>query len=328
MVLGCGDSDILIEIDSRQVPISAGASGLVARSFPRDTRILVLGAGGWFGRTFISLLANAKCVTLLIGTSSRTIWVNSAPHKVVPWSEQTVLDFAPDVVVDFAYLTPRYVDTFGPVEYARANRELCEKMLWLSSQESVLRIITASSGAIYETKAPGRGSPPKSLYGQLKREFEEELSASSERDGTRVVIARAFSVSGGFVRFPREYALSAFVLQALEDRNIVVDSSSLVYRRYCAAEDLLAVAVGMSSAPGTVQFDSGGELVEMLDLARMVSDVSSQEVTVTAELNRGTSDSDDYHSDNLDWVEALRLTDHKPLELREQIVRLFEAFSP
>lgn len=318
----------MIEINSRQVPISAGASTLVARSFRRDTRILVLGAGGWFGRTFISLLADVECVTLFIGTSTRTIWVNGVPHKVVPWCEQTVRDFAPDVVADFAYLTPRYVDTFGLFEYVRANRELCKKVLWLSSQESVSRIITASSGAVYETEAPELGPPPRSLYGQLKREFEEELSVSSERDGTRVVIARAFSVSGGFVRFPREYALSAFVLQALEDRNIVVDSPSLVYRRYCAVEDLLAVAVGMSSGAGTVRFDSGGELVEMLELARMVSEVSSPKVTVTAQPDRETGNADHYHSDNLTWAEALRLTNHKPLELREQIAGMVKAFSP
>lgn len=318
----------MIELDSRIVPISSAASELVARSVGKTVRVLILGAGGWFGRTFVSLLANTGCTMLLIGSSSRTIWVNGAPHGVASWNEQTVADFAPNIVLDFAYLTPRYINDFGPGEYLRKNRELCKKVLWLSSLESVSRLITVSSGAIYERATLGLAPAGRHLYGQLKRDFEEELSVSSQRDGTGIVIARAFSVSGGFVRFPQEYAVSAFVLQALESRSIVVESRSFVYRRYCSVDDLLAVAMGLSSDSGIVQFDSGGDLVEMSRLAEMVGDAMDQNITVRAPARRELGHSERYHSDNFDWQEALRLTGHKPLGLREQIAGVVAAFSP
>ena len=303
------------------------ARGIIAGSIPAGARVIVLGAGGWFGRTYISLVAGLGIPLLLIGSYSRKVEVGGVEHEIVEWSEESVLLFRPTIVLDAAFLTRRYLEVLGHKEYLRKNMLLMKRVLWLAGLESVRRVVTISSGAVYSARDAGVDAPNLEPYGFLKQELESQLVTQASQTDTTLVVARAFSVSGGFVQFPEEYALSSFVRQALDSGLIRVEAPALVYRRYCSVSDFLAVGFGLSNTSGITQFDSGGDLVELADLARMVAEAVEGPVSVEAQPDRAAAGRSNYCSDNTEWEQALRETNLSALNLPQQISEVVGAFS-
>lgn len=235
------------------------------------------------------------------------------------WNPDEVSNFQPTFVFDAAFLTRRFLDPLGLDEYVRRNEELMSRVLWLCGLQSVRKVVTISSGAAH---AVAGAEPTKATfdpYGSMKLEFEHKLAAKARDGAIDLVIARAFSLSGGLVRRPHEYAFSSFVAQALESNLITVDSPGLVYRRYCSAEDFLAVSAGLSTKIGVTEFDSGGELVELLDLAKMIAEAIPGRIEVRADPNRTLGGSSSYCSDDAEWRKVLGITGLNPSNISEQI---------
>jgi nucleoside-diphosphate-sugar epimerase len=145
---------------------------------------------------------------------------------------------------------------------------------------SVTRLITVSSGAaVYPVDALTRPIE-ENPYGYLKRQVEDLLSDRSAELGVSTAVARAWSVSGSLVQKPASYALTDMIAQA-KTGHISISATRPVYRRYSSVEDLLSVALAAATNPGSVLIDSGGELVEMSELAQRVIAVINPAATVS-----------------------------------------------
>lgn len=96
---------------------------------------------------------------------------------------------------------------------------------------------------------------------------------------------------------------------------IQINSSGPVFRRYSEVEDLLKVALTVK--PGGEVIESGGELIEIEDLAKLIVD----DLELGAKIVRSnlTKDSDHYHSDNGSWMLATAAAGIQPKSLRKQI---------
>lgn len=265
-----------------------------------DDRVLVLGASGWFGRELAALMSGAesKCVVLEVPGPSSGVMVSDAQMR----------DFAPTVIMNFAFLTRERVAQEGVESFTRINEELTDRFLALAQLPSVRSCVTVSSGAaVTESYEP---------YGRLKAAEEAQVLAlvSDER---AVVVVRAYAVSGGYVRRPRDYAFSDFILQA-PDGLVRVRADRPFLRRYCAVPDVLMVAMRSVGRGRSGVFESGGDLVEMGDLARRVVAL----VNPRAQVERAVLVSDvpnAYHSDNQQWHEWCRAAGVTPRTLDEQI---------
>ncbi|MCX6432201.1 MAG: hypothetical protein NTX29_05255, partial [Actinobacteria bacterium] len=180
-----------------------------------------------------------------------------ASGKYVTWSIDRIRDFQPTAVANFAFLTPDRLELLGAELYARQNRELTNQFLTTLEIPSVRSAITVSSGAaLYSAYEP---------YGELK--LEEERAALALAGSARsVVVARVYSVSGPFVREPRRYAFSDMIIQASEGR-VVVDAERPTYRRYVRVADVLRVCRELGAQGHSGVVESGGELIEMGELA-------------------------------------------------------------
>jgi nucleoside-diphosphate-sugar epimerase len=120
--------------------------------------------------------------------------------------------------------------------------------------------------------------------------------------GIRGLIARVFAVGGGANPNPGRYALDSFVSQALAGGPVVVRADHPVRRSYVGVEDLVVLALShlLSGGPaddgGTVVFETGGEVVEMGELAaRVVEAVGAG--TVVRERFDPQAPADDYLGD-------------------------------
>lgn len=262
-------------------------------------RVLVLGASGWFGQTFLDLLPETA-TTLAVASSDR--------GRFVSWDEKNVREFAPTVVANFAFLTRERIATDGEECFRAVNAELTRRFLWAAELPSVRGALTVSSGAAV--------TEPDRPYGEMK--LAEERAANELASTSRaVVVARAYSVSGAHVRRPRDYAFSDLIVQA-RSGVVRVNADRPVMRRYVSASDFLGVCSQLMLAGQSDVVDSGGELIEMGDLARRVV----QAVRPDAVIERPPLVSDEpstYASDNTTWVAACEQLRHMPMDLDAQI---------
>ena len=291
------------------------ACSLVRRAITPSDRILVTGASGWFGTTMLALLAGHPSTGVLaVASRSRAVAVAGRTWDVTSWDEQAVADFDPTVVLNFAFLTRDKEAELGPDEYMRANIELSRRFDTAASLPSVRAAVTCSSGAALLT--PEGVDVPIGSYGQVKadEEFRAQALATSVR---AVVVARAWSLSGTLVQRPGDYAFSDLVLQAGTGR-IVVTADYEVWRRYCGVDDYLAVCVARAAGGWSGVIDSGGEEVELRDLAeRIAGRFPGRQPQVIS--SPAVGDSRRYLSDDTTWQQACLALGYRPASLDEQV---------
>ncbi|MBY0440525.1 MAG: NAD(P)-dependent oxidoreductase [Mycobacteriaceae bacterium] len=277
--------------------VSAHARALAARTLGND-RVLITGASGWLGRTALDLIAPLNLPTLALASRTRVIHVGKMAVECRAWDAREVAMFAPTVVLDCAFLTRDRVADLPIGEYAAINRTLTERLLSATRLPGVRLALTVSSGAAVYPHDALDGRIEDNPYGYLKREAEHRLIEAAATRGAVPVVARAWSISGAHVQKPQNYALGSMILAAAAGA-ITIKARRPVFRRYVLAEELLALGIAEGSA-GPATIDSGGELVELGELAGRIAAVARPDAVIRrADVDPG--DPDRYHSDGQDW---------------------------
>lgn len=269
----------------------------------KEERVLVLGAGGWFGRNLVASF-HRNIPILKIGSWAR--------DDIQVWDFKVVKDFAPTLVWNFAFLTHDRIAEFGELEYEQRNLELIRQASEAVSLDSVRAVVSVSSGAVYTS------GEKETLYSQLKKIEELEIRKSAG-DFKTVVIPRVFSVSGPFVKEPSGYAFSSIIRGALEGQ-ISVEARGRVFRRYCSVIDVLKLCLALTRSRSSRVFDSGGELVEIHDLAEVVRKLLNPQAQLISRVTEDTVSA--YHSDNDDWSKLCVAHNLRPATLQSQIVHV------
>lgn len=289
------------------------AHKLVSKCVKSSDRVLILGYNGWFGSSASELLARTGAQ--ILGSNSKGLkMISDGPKHVFASTFQGCKEFEPTIVIDSAFLTREKIQVLGTEAYISMNKTLMQQGLEISELNSVERFIGISSGA---AKGPLNSTPAALLedpYGALKSEYEYLLMTSDLRVRERSVLLRAWSMSGPHVRNPELFALFDLIKQS-KSRIMRIRSNAHVYRRYSDVEDLLTV--GLASMTGGSTVESGGELVEIGELARIIREVLGS----TAEIHREVTSSEDdrYYSDGNTWTQAASRVGLSPKTLREQI---------
>jgi nucleoside-diphosphate-sugar epimerase len=277
--------------------VSAKARALAARALG-DDRILVTGASGWLGRTALDLLAPLGLPTLALASRPRTIRVTDREFECRLWDDSEVASFAPTVVLDCAFLTRGRVAEMPLDQYIATNRALTERLEYATRLPGVRLALTVSSGAAVHPHDALDGPIEDNPYGYLKREAEHRLAEAAGESGTVPVVVRAWSISGAHVQKPQSYALASMIRDA-DAGAIRIMARRPVFRRYVLAEELLALGIAEGKV-GPATIDSGGELVEVAELAARIAAVVRPEAVISRD-EVDSRDPDRYHSDGRDW---------------------------
>ena len=136
-------------------------------------------------------------------------------------------------------------------------------------------------------------------------------------------IPRVFSVSGAYVNRPEIFAFSDFILQAKQGK-ISIKSNERVFRRFSPIEDVIGLSSILASRPDPIVYETGGELIELLELAELVAQASSPRVTVSHNLNE-SKPQNHYHSDDLSWQANLKDHNLEQESVQSQISRFSTA---
>lgn len=277
--------------------VSSNARAL-AQAALGDDRILVTGASGWLGRTALDLIAPLELPTLAVAGRARTIRVGAREIECRVWDDREVANFAPTVVLDCAFLTRDRVADMPLGHYVAANRALTQRLVYAARLSGVRLALTVSSGAAVHPRDALDGPIEDNPYGYLKREAEHHLIEAATKTGVTPIVVRAWSISGAHVQKPHGYAFSSMIQEA-ESGAIRITASRPVFRRYVLADELLAVGLA-EGCVGPATIDSGGELVEMAELAARIAAVVHPDALISrSEVD--PRESDNYHSDGKDW---------------------------
>lgn len=242
-----------------------------------DRRIVLTGASGWLGRATIELLHDALGDGLTdrlrcFGSSARQLTLRDGiAVEQRPLIEIGRLDPRPTWMLHLAFLTKDRVEGMSAEDYAAANAGLSRVVLDALDAIGTEGVFVASSGAARSADDPD-ADPAMRLYGALKRRDEVNFAAWAEARQRTAVIARVFNVAGPYINKHQAYALAAFINDAIAGRPIVVRAPHQVVRGFVAIRELMSLVFALLGAePAVHRFDTGGEAMELGEVAREVA---------------------------------------------------------
>jgi UDP-glucuronate decarboxylase len=251
----------------------------VAQALARsDTRIVITGAGGWLGLATLDSLASALGEAfgrrvVAFGSAARTLRLRDGTEvEQRPLADLAQLPTTPTWLLHFAFLTKDRAETMDETAYRAANAAIREAVLGNLERIGAQAVFVASSGAAYKAQDPS-ASPAMRLYGELKAEDEARFAVWGETAGKRVVVGRIFNVTGPYINKHQAYALASFILDGLAGRPIAVRAPRRVVRGYVPIAELISLTLAeMAQAPsGTMRFDTGGEPLDLGEVAAVVA---------------------------------------------------------
>jgi nucleoside-diphosphate-sugar epimerase len=239
-------------------------------------KIIVTGASGWLGREFVSwYLTNvkeAKKEDLILLTSenksfdippygtfhSHSLWEFNTSSKVVGF-------------VHLAFILRHRVSEFGKDSFRELNTRITDQAAELISTYNPEWVVNVSSGAIFNKPLFDYSDDySTNPYGFMKLREEKVLSAESVRAGSNIVIGRLWGASGSLMPINRAYALSDFIYTGIKEGKIRLTSNYLVRRRYGDAGQFMGVLLKHAVSGITETLNSGGDLIELGDLAKII----------------------------------------------------------
>lgn len=194
--------------------------------------ILLSGASGWFGKSFIYQGYKKYGEQFLeenyfSSSNGREIYIPGVPCSVKTMALKDCLHLAKvNYFVQSAFLTRDKMDEIGIEEYQRKNNEIINISQEIANSSHIKKHILISSGAAIHDDSP---------YGILKRvEEKNTLKGSSEEK----LIFRVFAASGLQLPDVDWSALSQFVKSAREGSDISIKSEVPVWRSFVDFGDL------------------------------------------------------------------------------------------
>jgi nucleoside-diphosphate-sugar epimerase len=300
--------------------IKREAQELWLKNLRPDDRVLVTGAGGWFGRTAISMTRESGLGLLATGSKDQQIDIDGQSQSVHAQSLEIIAAFEPTVVIDTAFVTRERLPILGHKAYVETNQKLIDQSLAIAALPSVRKYIGFSSGATMHLAGHTSFSLEENPYAAQKRIYESKISEVAADLQSDISVARVWSVTGSYCTKPDTFAFTDLIAQA-KSGLIEIKAKHLVYRRYCAIEDVLALAILTNAPESNPVFDTGGDLIEIGDLAKLVVELVNPNAEIRRQIDTELA-SDDYYSDSKDWGELLKSANLAMDSISQQVTRI------
>jgi len=294
------------------------ARALFHAALSSSDRVLVTGAGGWFGSTVGALLRGGPAASMYVTQNPRPVHDGTGYVDAVGWDVQAIAVFDPTVLIDCAFVLRDHIASMPLDRYVHINAALTSRLLRLAQLPHMRAVVSVSSGASVHPTDGSRRELDSDPYGVQKRLAELALLGLADEIDAAVMIARPWSLSGSLVTRPDRYAFSDLLVQA-RSGEISIRADHEVWRRYVGVDDFFAVALaGAVRSSGVL--NSGGELVEFGALAERICGTLGVDAVISRVPPSDDAPSDDYYSRDTSWDDACRSTGLEPADLDEQII--------
>ena len=224
------------------------------------------------------------------------------------------------MVIDTAFVTRERLPILGHKTYVETNQKLIDQSLTIAALPSLRKYIGFSSGATMHLAGHTSFSLEENPYAAQKRIYESKISEIAANHQSDISVARVWSVTGSYCTKPQTFAFTDLIAQAKLGL-IEIKAKHLVYRRYCALEDVLAFAMLPSAPGGNPIFNTGGDLIELGELAKIVVDLVNPNAEIGRKIDQQLTP-DDYHSDSKDWGQLVQSADLARDSISDQVTRV------
>jgi len=301
----------------------------IAQALAEDgRRIVITGAGGWLGLATLDLLGAAlgdgfaKRVCAF-GSATRSLRLSDGtPILQRPLTDLGWLPNAPTIVLHTAFLAKDRAESMDEAQYRAANDAIRQSVLNALGPIGAEAVFVASSGAAAKADDP-QASPAMRLYGAMKREDEAIFARWAQDAGKVAVITRLYALAGPRINKPHAYALASFCLDALAGRPIAVRSPREVIRSYVAIREVMSLVFALLlEGKGVTSFDSGGEPLELAQVAREIADQVPGATVQRAPITDLVADI--YHGDGTAYAALLAANGIARVPLRAALAETLE----
>jgi nucleoside-diphosphate-sugar epimerase len=296
------------------------------------SKVLVTGATGWLGRETVARVLEGKFegITqsdlLLASSNGRDLELDSL--GVYPTVALETLSHRDSInsiegLVHLAFITKDKTTEYSFSEYVAKNIELISAACEIIERDKPKWVVVVSSGAIIDRATLEiENNVLRNPYGFCKRIEEALIAESARKVGANIVIGRLWGGTGLFMPVKRAYAISDFIESAKESGAIRINSGGEVIRRYCDAGDFMEVLVRSAIQGDTTTLDSGGSIIEVGELAKLISSrlggisISRSEVPTAV---------DDYYPRGSEFEELAKSVGVQLHGIDEQVLRTLKS---
>jgi len=233
-------------------------------------RIILTGASGWFGQSFIGNYAltygedRARADLVLVTSDGREIFNPRVNGPLATSTFGHVIDSKPDVsaIVQAAFLTRDKLEGLGERRFRDVNLQIIRSLARLLSMYPSARIYVISSGAVKKDR---------SAYGLLKSEEESVVLAERRRS----FVFRVYGAHGRFCEYRNWSAFCDLGRQALRSREIFIRSRVKTVRGFVSFDQLATLILRLNDLPEYIApsvIDTVSEVVDLRALGAMFAE--------------------------------------------------------
>ncbi|MBN3493423.1 NAD-dependent epimerase/dehydratase family protein [Vibrio neptunius] len=289
-------------------------------SYFRNKKIFITGGTGFFGKWLLETFKflnenNSLNVSLTILTRSPEKFERKYPHlfgyERFRFFQGDVRDFE-DLEEDFDIII--HAATDASAELNRSEPDLMRSTIMdgtkrvcdFAERTGCKRILYTSSGAAYGPQPDDLASMPETFldnplfnhsdaYASAKLESETYFK---ENASCEVVIARCFAFSGPYLPLDGSYAFGNFILDALNEKNILINGDGTAVRSYLYAADLVIWLLRMLSSGRNKEIYNVGspEGISIFELAYLINNLRDNNAEVKV-LGKASSNKNQYVPD-------------------------------
>lgn len=292
--------------------------------------IVITGASGWLGRATIRALSKEFGTSILneisaFGNSHRVISIPGVGDiRVQPLLDLPLLNKC-DYLFHFAFLTRDQLLMSDKAVYQESNEIIRNTVSTFIQMAEPKALAFCSSGAVAYRTEKQEQDLSYSIYAEMKLREQEALVAAANSCGTSTVMCTLFSATGIDMVEPTKYAIGSLVQQALFGKELVIEAKGTVFRKYVDSEILMQLIIKLSMDRVNVNFDSGGNLVELSELATIINFTVGNGLNIVRPNFTKNSPIDDYFSKSNLMEEMFHAYGIKSLSLESQIANVIES---
>jgi len=282
-------------------------------------KTLIVGASSWVTRSMESVLLEKLNIQKdnihLFGSKYRKkFFCNGREYEVSEWSESNW--FHAELFLPFAFATVDKYEELGKRKYLELNQQLIQRSMKYIEIYRPTNCLLISSGITSQNSNIVARSEAYMAYAKMKSIEEESLQNISRKVGTQLLICRLYSASGRHITEPAKYAFGDLIIQALSNGRIALRDNFEVYRRYVDMAQMLTICAKALIYRQETFLESGGELIELHDLARHIARLLDVEYVE----NKALSNKKDFYFGNSNRFEELAsLNDVSLMSIESQI---------
>jgi nucleoside-diphosphate-sugar epimerase len=287
-----------------------------------DVNVLITGATGWLGQQTAKKLVyrfrENLHLTLINSTPTSLYIQNKHFQTITPTSVK--YDKKIDYFFDYAFLTREKIDSLGFKQYIETNLSLITQSAEIVKKLGPKTVVLASSGAVYNSSKFAH-TKNYQLYSELKTFQEQLITDSCKQAGSKLIVVRIFNLSGEGINKSKVYAFQEFTEKAIRNKEIIINSNFHVLRRYCDIGQLLDLLLEQSFQGINISFDSGGQLIELRDLACIIKKTLNSNSSIISKPIDSYSTQDKYYSQSDQFESLIReFLNQDSLSIESQVI--------